>query len=183
MNAGMHPIWVLRLIPPIAFGRTIYAVVVLTLLLGLCQLAGVFESQAARATSQSATVFFAVLLAYIVPTLHVIVARSEEAFTDLAAHLDATAADIDRWRASIRQCPLPRQLTIAVAGVAAGIVHNAVLALPFSILDAFMTSPADAAVVVGTLLVWLVMTTVILTLIDIARLFARLARHVRIDLL
>jgi len=183
MSRSPHPIWLLLLVPPIRFGRTTYAVVVLVLLLTLCQLAGVFEPRPTRITSQSATVFFAVLLAYIVPVLHVIVARSEEAFSDLARHLDAPEAHIDRWRESIRLRPFGRQLTTAFGGLAAGIAHNAVLAQPHSILDVFMTSPADAAVVVGTLLVWLVMTTVILTLIDIARLFARLARHVRIDLL
>ena len=176
--SDVRTIWVLRLVPNVRFGRLLSAAAVLLLMLGTYAAAGLFPQRGSRVA-----VFFAVILAYIVPTYHYIVARCNDALTDLERHLDASPAEIVALHASISERSVAMQLSMVGVGVVAGLVHNIALTHPKGLVQTFFASPADAAVVCGTLLVWIVMTTVVSALIQVALVFARLANRVRIDLL
>lgn len=183
MNNPSRDIWILQLIPPHRFARALFATATFAVLISIYATAGIFGERPTNAAPANAAVFFAVILAYIVPIFHLIVARSEEAFDDLVPFMDAPAQSIAAWRRSIRTRTQGSQLRLAALGLAAGLAHNLALTSPVGLWRVFSTSPADAAVICGTMLVWLFMTTVIFGLIENARVFARLASHVRIDLL
>jgi len=176
-------VWLLHLVPDVRLGRLFTAASVLLVLIGIYAAAGMFDERSPRATPASAAVFFAVLLAYIVPTYHYIVARCGDAFADLAPHLAASTQEIETWRRAIAERDTRAQLSILAIGIAAGIGHNLAMTSPVGLIRVVSTSVADAAVICGTMLVWVVMTSVISELFQIALLFARLARRVRIDLL
>ena len=176
-------VWLLRLVPDVRFGRFFTAASILVFLLGVYAAVGVFTEHSSRATPASAAVFFAVLLAYIVPTYHYIVARCEEAFDDLTPHLDAASQEVESWRREIATRRTHTQLLILGIGIVAGIGHNLLLTSDVGLIRAFTEGVAGIAVICGTMLVWIVMTSVISELYKIARLFARIGRHTRINLL
>jgi len=160
------------------------ALTILLALLATFAAAGVFDTapEAVGARAHPA-VFFAVILAYIVPVFDLIAARCEDAFDELRPILRATDEEAAVLRARIRHRPAKAQLWTVALGVAAGLAHNLVLAGRFGIAGTFTGSAAAAALSVGTFVVWIVMTTAILGLVQIARLFASLARRVDVDLL
>ena len=171
------------LVPNVRFGRLLSAAVVLLLMLGAYAAAGLFTQRSPRGTPPNVAVFFAVILAYIVPTYHYIVARCNDALTDLERHARRIAAEIAALHAAISERSVATQLRIVGVGTVAGIVHNIALTHPEGLVQSFSASPAEAAVICGTLLVWIVMTTVVTGLFQIATVFARLAKRVRVDLL
>jgi len=175
-------LWILRLVPKGRFARVLCAAAILVALLSLHAATGVFDDLTPTGARPHVAVFFAVILAYIVPTFHYIATRCEEAFDELVPYLRANDDDIARLRASIRHRSVGAQLAWLTIGFAAGFAHNAALAGRIGVA-ATATASAAAAITFGTFLVWIVMTTAILGLVAIARLFASLARRVRIDLL
>ncbi|HEY6599326.1 MAG TPA: hypothetical protein VIZ30_08435 [Pseudomonadales bacterium] len=178
----VRPMWVLSLVPNVRFGRLLCAAVVLALMLGAYAAAGLFTQRSTGGTPPNVAVFFAVILAYIVPTYHYIVARCTDAFTDLERHVDASP-EVAALGAAISKRSVGTQWRIVGVGTVAGIVHNVALTYPEGLVRSFFASPAEAAVICGTLLVWIVMTTVVTGLFQIATVFARLATRVRVDLL
>jgi hypothetical protein len=178
----VRPVWVLSLVPSVRFGRLLSAAVVLLLMLGAYAAAGLFTQRSPGGTPPNVAVFFAVILAYIVPTYHYIVARCTDALTDLE-HLVDASSEVAALRAAIGKRGVAAQLRIVGVGTAAGIVHNLALTYPEGLVRSFFGSPAEAAVICGTFLVWIVMTTVVTGLFQIATVFARLAARVRVDLL
>ena len=179
----VRPMWVLRLVPGVRFGRLLAAAGILLLLLGAYATAGMFTGHSPRSAPPTVAVFFAVILAYIVPTFHYIVARCTDAFTELTPHVDASVHEIETWRRAITQRDLGSQLAIVAIGIAAGLAHNYALSQPAATAGDSLTGRLYVAVVGGTMLVWIVMTAVISGLFRIAGIFARLAKRVRIDLL
>jgi hypothetical protein len=178
-----RPLWVLRLVPSVRFGRQLTAATLLLILLAFFAVAGIFGAGSPGATPKSVSLFFAVIIAYIVPTYHTIVARCEAALDGLAPQLDASPQEIAGLRRAIAARGVRAQLLMLAIGIAAGIAHNVALSGPVGLVRGASSSLAYAAVACGTLLVWIVMTSVIAGLFHIALLFARLARRVRIDLL
>lgn len=176
-------LWPLALVPAKRFGRTRYALFVFAGLLALYAVAGIFDARPSRAAPPSVAVFFAVILAYIVPALHYLVASAREALDDLAPHLAVPTQTVAEWRDSIGRRTVRRQICIALLGLFAGLAHNVALAGEDGVLTVLRASAADAVVVASTQLVWLVMTAAIAELIDVARLFARIAAFVHVDLL
>jgi hypothetical protein len=182
MPSAAPEIWILRLVPDVRFGRLLAALVIFCSLLGVCAVAGVFEDESDGVRAHVA-VFFAVILAYIVPIFHYIVARCEEAFDELESPLQASEEETESMRNRIRHRSVGRQLALVTIGLAAGFAHNWLLAGRVGFEVAILRRATDATLSFGTLLVWVVMTTAILSLVGVARLFASLARRVRIDLL
>jgi hypothetical protein len=180
---GSRRVWLLRIVPDVRFGRLLTGVGILVFLLGIYAAVGMFTEHAARATPASVAVFFAVLLAYIVPTYHYIVERCEDAFDDLAPHLDAASPEIESWRREIATRRTTTQLLILGIGITAGIGHNLALTSDVGLVRAFAAGVTQVAVIFGTMLVWIVMTSVISGLYKIALLFARIGRRTRINLL
>ncbi len=176
-------IWILRLVPDVRFGRVFTAVAVLLILLGAYAAVGMFGGNSSNTGAPTAALFFAVIIAYVVPTFHYTVARCEDAFADLAPRLNATARQIDGWRHSIGQRSVRAQSIILVIGVAAGVAHNVALTRANGLVQAFTGNRIDAAVAWGTMLVWIVMMTVVAGLFQIALVFSRLGRRTRVDLL
>ncbi len=179
----VRPIWVLSLVPNVRFGRLLSATVVLLLMLGAYAAAGLFAQHSSRVAPPNVAVFFAVILAYIVPTYHYIVARCNDALADLERYLDASPEEKAALHAAISERRVATQMGIVAIGTAAGIAHNIALTRPEGLVQTFSASPAEAAVICGTLLVWIVMTTVVTALVQVALVFARLAKRVRVDLL
>ncbi|MGH7948453.1 MAG: hypothetical protein ACREQF_04445, partial [Candidatus Binataceae bacterium] len=179
----VRPMWVLSLVPNVRFGRLLCAALVLALMLGAYTAAGLFTQRSTGGTPPNVAVFFAVILAYIVPTYHYIVARCTDALTDLERRVDVSPEERGALRRSIAERSTVSQLSIVGVGLTAGVLHNVALTYPEGLVRSFFASPAEAAVICGTLLVWIVMTTVVTGLFQIATVFARLATRVRVDLL
>jgi hypothetical protein len=173
-----YRLWLLRLVPERRFGRLLTAVVILIVLLGWFWTAGIFLGPT-QGTSGAAA-FFAVILAYIVPVFHYITERTRRAFDDLTPHLDADVGQIASWRNSIDH-KRPRWIVANLAiGILAWTLHT--ILLRSEPAAAPLHGVAWFAIITGPGFVWIVMTCTVHALIDNARLFKRLARHVRIDL-
>ena len=177
------PIWLLRIVPPSGWGRIATSIAILALMLGWFWVAGAFEPDAVDA-SPSAALFFATILAYIIPVFKFITEQTERAFDQLAPHLDAEPATLRAWRAGIREKPARWHLVTLVLGLAAWAAHTLLLhGTSPRMVQSSMTDPTRFAFVFAPLLVWVSMITAIGGLIDNALLFRRLVTRTRIDLL
>jgi hypothetical protein len=174
-------VWLLALVPTLRFGRWLTAGVAFVLLLGMFWLCRVFDESDSAA--QAAALFFSVIIAYIIPVYHLITERTVAAFKELEPALVADTERIEQWRARItHKTARWTQWTLAF-GLMAGLAHNLLLSgSPTAFLGRFESAP-EFAVVMGASLVWVVMLSVVVALIDNARLFNRLASHVDIDLI
>lgn len=162
-------------------GFTLFA-----LLLGAFWLCGTFagDNRGVPGSSPGAALFFAVILAYILPIYAYISERTASALSQLAPHLDAADAQVTEWTRRIYHKPVGWLVTVLGIGMAGGIAHNLLLLeSPGALLDRATASPAVAATVVGTQVVWLVVTLVVAALMDNAQLLAAAARRCRVDLL
>jgi hypothetical protein len=125
------------------------------------------------------------MVAYIIPVFALIIDRSVLAFDALADLLDVSAEQCRQWRHSLDHKTTIWTLIITGLGVAMGLAHVVILQLASTgnAADIFANG-STAMTAIGTLLIWLTMTTVISTLTNNALLFYRLGRdELRIDLL
>ena len=180
-RAPTSPIWLLRIVLPGASGRVVTSIAILTLMVGWFWLAGTFETNAVD-VSPSAALFFATILAYIIPVFHYITEQTERAFDQLVPYVNADADALESWRRGIREkTARSHALTIGL-GLAAWIAHTLLLygTVPriFQVIDA-----TRIAFVFAPMFVWVSMITAIAGLVDNARLFRRLVPRTRIDLL
>ena len=181
-NSGSR-IWLLALVPPVRGGRWIIGLTIFALLMAMFATAGVFAADAPVHANPGVSLFFAAILAYIIPVVHFIGERAQRALVDLAGPLRLNAAGLakQQWQVTHRS----RRWTVVVLGVGviAGGAHNALVYgfTGLSVVDGF-----DAQLLsnlIGGALVWVVMTFAITSLVDIARQFSRLARVAEVDLL
>jgi hypothetical protein len=180
-RARTSPIWLLRIVLPGARGRIVTSVAILTLMVGWFWLAGTFESDAVD-VSPATALFFATILAYIVPVFHYITEQTERAFDQLVPQIDADPDALESWRRGIREkTARSHALTIGL-GLVAWAAHTLLLygTVPriFQVVDA-----TRIAFVFAPLLVWVSMVTAIGGLVENALLFRRLVARTRIDLL
>ena len=179
-----HRIWLLYLVPSIRFGRSLAAWMILVGVLVFYWAVGLFDSPAPPDTSPTTALFFGAILTYIVPVFHFITERTTRAFDDLAPRLDAESETLHGWRRSITHKSRRWILVNLSFGTTAWVAHSSFLYGSFgAMLGRLFGSMTDFGVVIGTALVWTVMTFVLFALVDNARLFARLGRRVPIDLL
>jgi hypothetical protein len=179
-----HRIWLLHLVLPTRFGRLLSASIILAGLLGFYWAVGIFDSSAPGETSPTVALFFCAILAYVVPVFHFITERTARAFENLVPHLDAEPQTVHAWRHSITQKNRRWLLVNLSLGTVAWVTHGSLLYGSFgAMIGRVSGSMTHFAVVLGTALVWTVMTLVVHALVDNARLFNRLARRVPIDLL
>jgi hypothetical protein len=174
-------LWLLQLVPPLRAGRWISAMAILALLLGWFRLVGLFDDTPQSATA--AALFFAVILAYIVPVFHYITERTRQAFDDIEPYLSATAAELGRWRSRIEMRSRRWIASTLLIGTGAWVAHTWLLWSGPNSPGGLAPLDARIATIGAPWLVWVVMTTAIVALIDNARLFRDLGRRVRIDLL
>jgi len=173
-------IWLLYLVFPFAYGRLLTALVFFSVLLTLFM---TLKSQ--HQEMRLPALFFSAILAYSIAIFSLITEKTQEAFDELSPFLQLDHATVERLRNSIG-CERPiTSLIIAAGGLGAGCVH--LILMYGSPLDIGARILGDPLVAVGytvTLLLWLVLTTLISSLVGNATLFSRLgARSVTIDLL
>lgn len=171
--------------PRLPGGRWLIALFILAVLLGSFWACGVFSQDAASApdASYGPAIFFSVIIAYIVPVFGYISQRTMAAIDLLSPTLEVEPAVVEGWRRRVYQKPLRWCVIVTTIGLMSGIGHNLLLyASPAALVAQISSSLAAASVAAGTLLIWLVFTTVLAALLDNALLLNRLARRARVQL-
>jgi len=176
--------------PSLPGARWLLAVGLAGLLVAFFWVCGVFsylgEPTAGDAVEPSwaAALFFTAILAYIVPTFGYISERTVGAIDALEPVFTASADQVRAWRERVYRKPVRWLVVVLTIAVVCGTAHNALL---YGSLGALwrhgLGSPAELAIVTGTALTWLFVTIVVAALLDNAVLLARLACHVRVQLL
>jgi len=182
IDPGASNFWLLRLVPPGSWGRWILGGVIFAVVFGMFVMSvATLDEPAVDRMNTGVALFFAVLLAYIVPVHHLIIHRSLIALNQLSDQLprDSALAAACRQRMLVKS---PRwQVLVLSAGLCAGFAHNVLLAGE-DLLAAFQV-PLGVLTLVITQVVWVVMTAAISSLIENAVLFKRLAGQVHVDVL
>ena len=176
--------WLLMLVPAVRGGRWWASIAIGGLLLGSYWLLGMFGPNVSGRVSSASLMFFAVILAYIIPIYHFINERTEKAFADLAPALQADPDEVHAWAHSIAHKTPRWHLQILAWSTLAWLSHAALLyGSPAGIARAATNSVHDVVMIANTALVWTVMTCAIFALMHNAVLFNTLARRVAVDLL
>jgi hypothetical protein len=179
-TAQDHRIWLLKLVFRFPFGGLLSGVLIFTVLYGLFRIFADFA-----VVGIYSTLFLCGMVAYIIPVFALIVDRSVLAFDALASLLDASPEQRSQWRRSLDHRSTSWTVTITALGLGMGLAHMMILHFASSGSPADIYDNGSALMsAIGTLLIWLTMTTVISALMSNALLFFRLGRdHLRIDLL
>ena len=178
-------IWLLRLVLPGRWGRWLTSLLVFSCMFLLLGSAGVWTDilpDSAR-SSRSASFFFCVILAYIIPVFHFICERSQTALCALSPVLDLDVEQIALQERALIHKPRLWRLIVLSAGLLAGSAHNAVLWIANGDVPVSSNIGTWVVTVFATMAVWLVMTTVVFALVHNASLIARLSKRLKIDLL
>lgn len=173
--------------PGVPAGRWLLGAALLVSLLGMFWASGIFgppDQRGGPEASWSAALFFAVIIAYIVPVVGYICGRTLTALDALRPVLAVEEERLEAWRASVYRKPARWFVWVMSIGLVSGAAHNLVLFEgPAVLVDSALTSAPTLATVAGTALTWLVTTLSIATLLDNAILLGRCARHATVDLL
>lgn len=170
-----HPIWLTRLVWPGLRGKLVTGA-----LIGVAVWVGV--STIDRGVGFFTRLFFASLCAYIVPVFRHILEVTDTEVEHLAPDLEADADTISGWRWRLQHQSSGMLAAMTVGAIAAWLAQFWLLRRNGdSILAVGGVDPLIP--LIGPLLVWLVMTHVVSTLTRNALVLARIAEHVRIDLL
>lgn len=183
-QTNIHQMWLLRLVPPVAYGRWWCALIIFLSLLLLFAIAGVFGNVETPTQVWPAALFFCAVLAYIVPIFHYITQRTELAFDELSPQLAASPEAIVRWRTGISSKSTAWMVNTTLLGASLWLLQGRLLADSFtSFLGNLAGNSVDLAMTLGPLPVWLIVTGVTSVLVDNARLFRTLAARTRVSLL
>ena len=178
-----NPVWLLRLIPPGRWGRWLAAGLIFGLLFILYVYAGgVFGESDQGPAIPGVALFFCIILAYIVPIFHLITERTQQAFQLIVPMLGADEDSIETWSLRIARKPRKWSAIVLLLGLTTGAIHNWLLWPPID-LPTLLTYAPGLLSIFSTMLVWLMMMTVIASLVDNALLFNKLGKQVEIDLL
>ncbi|MEZ5572666.1 MAG: hypothetical protein R3E64_11655 [Halioglobus sp.] len=173
-------IWVLNLVLPVRYGRVVTGLLLLALLLP------VFYSGTSESSEHTTpALFFSLIIAYIIPVFSFITAKSCESLAELRPILDLDAEAFARARERLDSIGWPYTVLLLLFGGVAGSAHISLMrGSPAAALAETLSGINGALITVGTLVVWVVMTTVIVMLIRQAVLFGRLGgSNVRVSLL
>jgi hypothetical protein len=167
--------WLLIVVPGHTIGRLLTGLALFTILFPLFRL-GV----SAAPEDRTPALFFSLVIAYIVPVFSYITEKAEESLRELRPLLDMDEAKYQRTYSSLSSAP-PWQIALQLLlGISAGMIHW--VSLEGSItngLAALAGSRIGMVSATGTLLTWMIMTSIIFMLIRQARIFAGLGkRHV-----
>ena len=111
----MHKIWVLKLILPLRYGRTLTGLLLLAVLLPL------FYAGAAEAGEhRPPALFFGLIIAYIIPVFSFITAKAQEALAALRPILGLGDVEYERFHARLDSASLRRTLGSLCGGALAG---------------------------------------------------------------
>ncbi len=175
-----------RLVPSVPGGRWLCAIAIFLVLMSAFWACGVFDPHVPdrQSGSAGAALFFSVVLAYTIPVLHYISARTSDAIVALAPSLQTGTAGLAGLQRRVWHKPRAWFLWVLGIGLASGLAHNLlVFGSASELAHGFISYPHVAAVVVGTWLTWILITLALAALLDNARLMAELGRATRIDLL
>ncbi len=157
-----YPIWLLGLVIPGPFGR---------LLTGALLFVGMFAlfllGDADHSISGSAALFISAITAYIVPVFSYSIKSSVRAVSDLEELLQLTRAEFLEVRSSISHRPAWWNAMVCVLGVTGGLFH--IYIMRGSLTDVWRLGLEDRGERlehIGTLIVWIVMTTTIYALVE-----------------
>ena len=178
-------IWLLRLVLPGRWGRWLTSLLIFSCMFLLFGSVGVWTDilpDSAR-SSRSASLFFCVVLAYIIPVFHFICERSQAALCALSPVLDLDVEQIALQEQSLVHKPRRWRLTVLSVGLLSGAAHNAVLWIVESDVPIPTNIGPSVVTVFATMAIWLVMTTVVFALVHNAVRIARLSKRLNIDLL
>ena len=166
--------WLLKLVLPGRFGKPATGILLLCLLLPLFYLGAVDDS-----TETTPSLFFSLVIAYIIPVFSHITARSAEALQQLRPLI---ALDDEAFQHTLNRLYSTsgrHAVFDLVFGGLCGFIHMSfVSGSVTSALARLVPGAPGFASIVGALLVWIIMTTVISMLIQQALLFARLGRRI-----
>ena len=179
--ADHRPFWLLRIVLRGRWGRWLTGVLFSAVaLLVFIVVGGILEPAGDARISTGVALFFSVILAYVPTIHHYICERAELAFDQLAATYPDQQVLSQQLRDQITSKPMPWLFWTMAIGVVCGVTHNLLL-LSEGQLFASLTNTRTALPMVITLLVWVSMTALVSSLVDIARLFRRLAQQLPID--
>jgi hypothetical protein len=166
----MHKIWLLKLILPMRYGRTLTGLLLLSLLSLLF-----YVSADDNGEHRPPALFFSLIIAYIIPLFSYITAKAQEALSALRPELGLDDVAFDEVRRRLDSADLRLILGCLIGGVLGGCAHLSFIRGSVRAAVADMVSDLSGMLTVaGTLLVWVVMTTVISMLLQQAILFSRL---------
>ncbi len=168
--------WLLRFVPRSGVGKLLTGLALFALMYPLFRL-----GTGGAAEDRTPAFFFSLVIAYIIPVFSYITEKAQEAMTELRPLLDL---DDERYRHTYARLSStgPWTIVLQVAGGAAGgIIHWSSLAGSLTEgLQALTASINGLLSTSGTLLTWIIMTSVISMLVQQATIFARTGRsHVR----
>ncbi len=166
-------IWLLRLVPSFRFGKLLTGIVLFCIFLPLFYI-GVND----RPEDNTPALFFSLVLAYIIPVFSHITSRTKNALEELRPRLDLQSEDFERTATWLESAPGWVVALQVGAGAALGFTHMTfVQGSVDAVINEALASPSDALSIVGAVLVWIVMTSVISMLMQQAIIFARLGRN------
>lgn len=173
-------VWLLKLILPVRHGRVLTGLLLLVVLLPLFHF-GAGED----ANHEMPALFFSLIIAYIIPVFSFITAKSQQALRDLKPILALDDAQFELVQERLDSASVRMMLQCAAFGALMGCAHLSLIrGSAGEALRSTLSGTAGALVFVGTLMVWIVMTTVIFMLIEQSIQFGRLGgQHTRISLL
>lgn len=173
-------LWLLKLVLPGRYGRKLTSALIFCVLLAIFYVAP-GDGQPANVPA----LFFSLVIAYIIPVFSYITERSLEAVEQLKPQLRLGEADVRRLQDNLRSAPLPATLGYLLLGTLLGGTHVSFLSgSPAGAIERMSSSVPDLLSIAGTLMVWIVLTTVSSMLIRQAMIIGRLGReHVRCDLI
>lgn len=175
----MHKLWLLQLVPQHRLGKWVAGTLIFAVLFSLFSFI-----EASDVGQDPPTLFFSLIIAYIIPVFGHITARSKTLLTELKPFLEINEQEFQEYYATLDSVKTRDLLLQLGGGAAAGTIHTA-LVMKAAELDAYeaLSSLPGLLTAIGTIAVWMLMTTVVYTLIQQGLVFARIgAKHVHLTL-
>ncbi len=164
--------WLLRLVLPGRFGRLLTSALIFCLLLPLFYLGGGSDENSIPA------LFFSSVIAYIIPIFSYITEKSQEAVGALRSVLNLDSSEIEQCRLELQSADGVQTGIALTLGLILGAIHMSLVSgSATDLVQRMLSSTPEFLSMFGSLLVWIIMTTVISMLIQQATTIARLARH------
>jgi len=176
----LHKIWLLKLVPDFPYGRLLCSLTIFVVLQFIFSI-----SEGGKVQASSSLLFFSVIIAYIIPVFSHITDKSIQALDDLRPVMLLSDEQFVTMRHAMDHKSIQWVAITLLVGFFFSIVHLSDMAgSPAAFVTTFTKEGASLTNLVGTILVWIVMTTVIGSLTNIARLFALLGRSsIKVNLL
>ena len=175
-----YKVWLLRLVLPGRYGGILTAALMLLILVPFFRMGLTPEG-----TDDPPVMFFSLIPAYIIPLFKFITDRARESLDDLRPILTIDDTQFHAHRDSLDSQSLGTTLTWMAAAVFFGFSHMALLRGSYpNAVEATLGSTGGLLSTLGAVLIWIVMTTVIVKLVEQAIVFSKLgARHTQLSLL